>query len=78
MHHCLLVYVDESGRSTDNGVQCVVLRASAQPVAAAWAGGGAAGLAAAVSTRNARVALVSSLTCATAAAGVEVLRGGNK
>lgn len=64
--------------SVYNGIQCVVLRASARPVAAAWAGGGAAGLAATASTRNARLTLVSSLTCATAAAGVEVLRGGKK
>lgn len=64
--------------SVYNGVQCVALRTSAQPVAAAWAGGGAAGLAATASVRNTRFALACSLTCATAAAGVELLRGGNE
>lgn len=78
MHHCFLLRTCLATSFTDNGVQCVALRTSAQPVAAAWAGGGAAGLAATASVRNTRFALACSLTCATAAAGVELLRGGNE
>ncbi|OSX69745.1 hypothetical protein BU14_1226s0003 [Porphyra umbilicalis] len=61
-----------------NGIQCVALRASVQPVGAAWAGGGAAGLATTVSTKNVPVVLFTSLTCATAAAGVAAITGRRK
>jgi len=66
------------GECVDNGIQCVALRASVQPVGAAWAGGGAAGLATTVSTKNVPVVLFTSLTCATAAAGVAAITGRRK